>query len=614
MKYKTTLLIKKHQESKGKKSPAFINKKLTRLKNLSITITFLILIILLTNLIISEDISGGNPLDDSIGDSVSDISGSTGDETTETTKDLSSINFNLDQPKTWFKNWNQIKSQLKASTDDINSKWAKASEKDKNNCMNNLINQENKNIKISNLGSSELSLDKNGRLTNGKTYLDPEKLPSGVKSIEYNEEKKAFVYKFDNHQLIIRKGILNNDLTITGTGWPSEGLKWNGEGEFHQTETGVTLKGDSKINVGIMEVSRAKNNADATVKFKAGDNGNKYVRGTNLHVLVKDFARIITPTNKETEVFIGTTPHDLQNQYVMLNPAGDEIKIIGEEITAEVLKDLKNVEVDGEKVTIKNKEIFFEFKKDADGKDRIYTNAPEKGYAGKYKNLRDPNGDVIVTTETTDEVTVDTTSDPSKNDPPKQDSKDSKGTESSISSDNGRVKYTWNKKNKLKNIPIDIEGKRVMDTQFTLSDQDTTKYTPATLPDTSPRRVDLIARLNLGAVAVLWKGRGNLPGGGKYITRDELIEGFTEGASGNTAKVLKSIASQAFPSNKQYFIPGETISIYSGGKGSGTATIQVWEVINGQYKKGKTTQLTGSEAELIIGFVNNKYNKNKHRF
>ena len=66
------------------------------------TIIFITLIILLTNLIISEDISGGIAIEDTGGDSsgIGDT-GTTGD-TTSTLRDLSSATFDIDDPKTWF--------------------------------------------------------------------------------------------------------------------------------------------------------------------------------------------------------------------------------------------------------------------------------------------------------------------------------------------------------------------------------------------------------------------------------------------------------------------------------------------------------------------------------
>jgi hypothetical protein len=546
------------------------------------TIIFITLIILLTNLIISEDISGGIAIEDTGGDSsgIGDT-GTTGD-TTSTLRDLSSATFDIDDPKTWFKDWNKIKSELKSNSANINSKWKKASKEDKNDCIRHLINQGGNNLKVTNLGSSELSLDQNGKLTNGKTQLDPQKLPQGVKSIEYNEGKKAFIYKFDKHQLIIRNGILNQDLTITGTSWPSDGLKWNGEGEFSQTGTGVTLKGSSKVKVGVMEVSRAKADQDAIVHFKEGDNGNKYVRGTNLHVLVKDFARIITPTDKETEVFIGNTPHQQQNQYVMLNPEGDEIKIVGTEITAEVLTDLKSVEVDGEKVVVKNGEIFFEFKKDKDGKDQTYTNAPKDGNQITVKNIRNPKGDLIVATSTTAEVTVDpeepdepeTTEDPDEPEP---------ATTTTTTTDDGRVKYTWNKRSKLNLPPIThwLAG-NIMDVSFTLSDQDSRYINdPSQLPNTSPRLLSLSASYR------------NLP-------KNDFIDGLKKEAP----PIITNTAQQIISGNS--INKGSTIAIFSGGKGTGKASIRI-------YSKSRqligSKDLTGQNAETVIDYINGQYKK-----
>ena len=134
--------------------------------------------------------------------------------------------FNLDEVQTWHQDWTQIKSRLKTDPQGINTEWSSTEKQERSSCLDNLINKgQTTKVKITNLDSENLKLDEEGKLTTGNAQLNLEELPSNIKEIEYKDQEKAFVYKFENGmQITIRKGTLNQDLTITGTGWPSDGL------------------------------------------------------------------------------------------------------------------------------------------------------------------------------------------------------------------------------------------------------------------------------------------------------------------------------------------------------------------------------------------------------
>ncbi len=326
--------------------------------------------------------------------------------TTPTTTSSIPEAFDLQKVDTWHLNWAQIKTNLKSDQQGINQKWSAATSADRLTSITALIKKTPSQLTLTNLESSQLTLDENGRLTltNGKykAYLDLENLPKDLEKLEYNEQEKAFIYTFKESKMTIRNGILNSDFTITGTDWPSNGLKWNQRGEFRQTEEGVSLKGDSTVYLENMEIKRARKNQDAFAVFRPREEGKKYVKGKNLDVSIKDskgekFLRVITPAGKETEVFIGNLKPDNEKQYVQLSEDGKEIKITGDEIGAELLTDkLKEAVVDGDKVTIKNKEILYKVEDDKNGKSQTYhSKQPRDGESINIKNKRNPQGNII---------------------------------------------------------------------------------------------------------------------------------------------------------------------------------------------------------------------------
>ncbi|MEK6872409.1 MAG: hypothetical protein AABW90_00165 [Nanoarchaeota archaeon] len=214
--------------------------------------------------------------------------------------------FDINKVDTWTpEKWIEIKQ----SSEIANSAWEKATPADRNKFLDNLINQ-NKADKIKiNLGSSELKFEKSEdqtRITNGRTFIDPEKLPSNLQELSYDDSKDAFVYKFKEQEgtkikeytMGIRDGTLteiDRELTITGTKWPSDGLRWNKKGSFSQTEKGVELTRDSKVKVGILDVGVNDKSKKAFVEFFPGELGNKYLRGENLDVaIVGDFDKFTT--------------------------------------------------------------------------------------------------------------------------------------------------------------------------------------------------------------------------------------------------------------------------------------------------------------------------------
>ncbi|MEK6872613.1 MAG: hypothetical protein AABW90_01210 [Nanoarchaeota archaeon] len=295
--------------------------------------------------------------------------------------------FSLDDPKTWYLDWNKIKQELKADSDKVNALWSKASLQNRQKAMENLIGQKYR-IKLVNFGSSELkfnNIDNKIVLTNGRTYLDPENLPPSLQELSYDDKEDSFIYKFKEFfekdgkrlqktiTLAMKDGTLDYKdgyLIIKGTNWPSDGLKWNIAGKFTQAAEGIKLQGDAKITLGRMEITAAEKDKEGFAIFLPGDNGNNYVRGKNLDVLIKDengnkFARAITPVDKITEVFVdklGKGPILKDNQYVAFNENGESIKIVGEDITTEVFKSLKKIEVSGERNFVKNSGNLYEFK------------------------------------------------------------------------------------------------------------------------------------------------------------------------------------------------------------------------------------------------------------
>ena len=196
--------------------------------------------------------------------------------------------FNLDDPKTWYLDWNKIKQEFQTNSDKINELWSKASLQDRQQAIESLIGQKYK-IKLVNFGSSELKFDKIDNklvLTNGRTYLDPENLPQNLQELSYNDKEDSFIYKFveiskKDGQIItktinlsMKDGTLeykDGYLIIKGTNWPSEGLKWNIEGGFTQTEDGIKIKGDAKIILGRMEVTPAEKNKEGFAVFLPGE-------------------------------------------------------------------------------------------------------------------------------------------------------------------------------------------------------------------------------------------------------------------------------------------------------------------------------------------------------
>lgn len=355
-----------------------------------------------------------------------------------------SAGFDIENPITWHLDWNKLKNNLLSNADDINIIWAQILPQERQKVVENLIKSKYGEIEVKGFDSSReliqsvyepnLRFTKNGLLTNGKAFLDIEKLPEDLKGIEYSEKEKAFIYEFkDKSVLTIRTGILNRDLTITGTSWPSDGIKWNKNGEFKQTSEGVEIKKNARVELKsksgtlIVEANKGK---EGFVNFMRGETGNKRIKGKNIELFAKDsegkdFAKISIP-DKKTEVFFGNVGGN--EQYVRLAENGKEIMVVGEGIQIEIFKDLEKIEVDGDKISVKNKELFYEFKNDKEGKPQTYiSHKPGEGKNIRVINKRNLDGEVL--TETS------------------QDGKSGKTENTKVSSRNERVNNNNNNNN-----------------------------------------------------------------------------------------------------------------------------------------------------------------------
>jgi len=309
------------------------------------------------------------------------------------------VDFDPKKISTWASNWDKLKAKLDKDLLGTNNIWTGAKPEERETTLNNLIKQNYGDLTTKNLGSKKLKFAEGGIITNGETFFDPQKLPPNLKKFEYSEKENGFIYKFeDTSSVTIRKGTLNKDLIIKGTDWPSDGLKWNGKGTFHQTEEGVTIDKGSKIKVGVMEVSQAKPGSPSSVSFRKGDEGKNYVKGMNIQVLVKDFAKVTTPIGIQTEVFIGNIKPD-SNQYVNLGIEGKNIKIKGNDITVEILKDLKTAEADGNNIRVESKGTYYRTEK-INGVMQTKTNhKPGDSHNFNFTNIQNPvKGSAIIET------------------------------------------------------------------------------------------------------------------------------------------------------------------------------------------------------------------------
>jgi len=312
------------------------------------------------------------------------------------------VTFSEEEVKTWHKDWQQIKSKAGSNLQGVNQDWKSASSEDRQNTINDLINSDNT-ISTKGFGSDQLQLDEDGKLTNGKAIFDPEKLPPGTTSVEYSESDNGFVYKFDSKFVKIRNGQLNQDLSITGTGWPSDGLKWNKEGAFNQDSTGVLLEGDAEIDVGRMHVSKLIKDKPSRVSFREGDSGREYVKGNNLKVEIKDLAVIRIP-EKTTEVFIGDKQPSLPNQHIKISSDGSIIDANADDVQIDLLRELKTLNANGDNIVIKNKDLIIRVKDDEDGKSQVYINKPAEANEVTINNKRNKEGDVTTSEGLDEEV------------------------------------------------------------------------------------------------------------------------------------------------------------------------------------------------------------------
>lgn len=528
------------------------------------------------------------------------------------------VTYNEEEVKTWYKNWDEVRSRAGTNIAGINQDWKSASSQDRQNTINDLINSD-KSITTKGFGSDQLSINEEGHLTNGKAIFDPEKLPPGTTSVEYSESENGFVYKFDDKFLKLRNGQLNPDLSITGTGWPSDGLKWNKEGAFDQDSTGVKLEGDAQIEVGRMKVTKLLRDKPSTVSFREGDSGNEYVMGNNIKVDIKDLAIIRVP-EKTTEIFIGNKQPSLPNQHIKISSDGSTIDANADDVQIDLLRKLKTLNADGNNIIVKNNDMIIRIKEDANGKSQTYINKPSEANGVTINNKRNQEGDVTTKEGLEDEVgetqkEIDEANDKLRKAEEEQkkileeqkrileERRKQQEESDRTQSDSGRVKYTWSGKGNLGATAITESGQHAMDAEFIISDEDLSKYGSnlGSVPDESPKTVDLTARLNIGGFKAGLGGRGNLPGGGKHITRNDLVGRFYD--------VSPKIAQKIFPSNKGVYYPGETVRISSGGKGSGTASVQIYGFRNNKITLTSEIKLTGQEADTIINYVNTEFRK-----
>jgi len=312
------------------------------------------------------------------------------------------VTFSEDEVKTWHKDWEQIKSKAGSNLAGINQDWKSASGEDRQNTINDLINGD-KTVSTKGFGSDQLQLDEDGKLTNGKASFDPEKLPPGTTSIEYSESDNGFIYKFDDKFVKIRNGQLNQDLSITGTGWPSDGLKWNKEGAFNQDSTGVILEGDAEIDIGRMHVSKLIKGKPSRVSFREGDSGKEYIKGNNIKVDIRDLAIIRIP-EKTTEVFIGNKQPSLPNQHIKISEDGFTIDANADDVQIDLLMELKTLNANGDNIVIKNKDLIIRVKDDENGKSQTYINKPAKANEVSINNKRNKEGDITTSEGLKEEV------------------------------------------------------------------------------------------------------------------------------------------------------------------------------------------------------------------
>lgn len=531
------------------------------------------------------------------------------------------ITFNEDEVKTWHKNWEQIKSKARSNLEGVNQDWTSASEEDRQNTINDLINKDNT-IETKGFESSQLKLNDEGQLTNGKANFDPEKLPEGTTSIEYAESENAFIYRFGDKFVKIRNGQLNPDLTITGTGWPSDGLKWNKDGAFNQDMTGVILEGNAEIDVGRMHISKLLNDKPSHISFREGDSGKEYIKGTNIKVDVKDLAVIRIP-KKETEVFIGEKQPSLPNQHIKISPDGSTIDANADDVQIDLLPKLNTVNANGNNIVIKNKDLIIRIKDDANGESQVYINKPGEAYEVDINNKRNENEKVTIE-EGLDKEIEETENQIEENNQKIEENRGNKENTRILTenggiledrkkqqieadrteSDSGRIKYTWSRGGHLGPQKIIKRTQHAMDAEFIISDQDRSQYgnNLGAVPDESPKKIDLISRLNIGGLMAGIGGRSNLPGGGLHITRNDLIGELP-------SEVPRALVQKIFPSSKRVYSPGEAIRFISGGKGSGTAGVQVFGYKNNQLTKISDLVLSGQEADILINYINNEYRK-----
>ncbi len=631
--------------------------------------------------------------------------------------------------KDWHKNWEQIKADLfnsdlrgSAKTERLNAfneKWKAASDEDRLATLKGLINTEGAEaIDIDSLASSDLSFDFKSptlecpgcgqeialsiRDEQGKPkawlFLNRDTFPPNLKKIEYKKDEKGFLFSFkDNRFVELRTGTLgfnkeNSKFIISGTGWPSENLEWDGRGEFIQTAEEVELRGNAVVTVGNLEITRARKSTNIPGKavFLAGDEGNSYVKGTNLDVSVRgkyfkfklkeehgilgnvgqiiyikekekrsflDFwagkgtgytptklfeelepvnqiARVITPIDKATEVILGGIRYEdippTGNQYVIISPGIGDIKIKGDGISTEIFTGLQKLQGDGTAITVKNGDVLYKF----EGEKTLISHLPGKSNSvDEIVNVQDPDRkynsiikvkviEAIAPAGPIEPAEPQTSPDPTESTPPReQPDTPQQPTETEIQttteSKNGRVRHVFTGAGQLEKIELKEGDRPTMDAGFTISDQDNERYkgSLSQLPDESPRRLDLVSKLNIETADVLMylkeegRKRLKLPGQGRHITRSDLVSRLSE--------LPPSVINGALPSNKQIFTPGNIVTIKSGGAGSGTATVEIWDesaVItrkdgsrvwgpNPYHKK----VFSGEEAEAVIKYVNNRY-------
>ena len=257
--------------------------------------------------------------------------------------------FEIDKVETWTtgditENWNKIKEDPNSAS----RAWQDANSEIKNKFIDNLINKDRADkITLGDISSKDLGFleyEKSTVLTNGKTFIDPEKLPPGLKELSYDDENDAFVYTFKEQKdgktkedvMVLRDGTLaevetssGKKLKVTGTGWPSDGLEWNKRGSFTQTREKVTLKGDARVEVGIADVGVNDKTKEASVEFFPGELGEKYFRGDNMDVNVKgDMYKVegltsITMPDGQVKFITSDTPNSYIDSWLKTGGKGN---------------------------------------------------------------------------------------------------------------------------------------------------------------------------------------------------------------------------------------------------------------------------------------------------